>query len=131
MKYDVTLKGKVYEVVVEHGEAILVSVNDVQTSVPAAKPAVAASVASAAEVASTPAASSALSGETVSSPLPGVVISVAASVGTQVKKGQVVVIIEAMKMENEVIAPRDGKVSAMAVEKGTKVDTGAPLFSLE
>jgi glutaconyl-CoA decarboxylase len=128
MKYDVTLKGKVYEVVVERGEAILVSVNDVQTAAPIAAPVVAAPVMQPVSVA---ASGAALSGETVSSPLPGVVVSVAAKTGEQVKKGQAVVIIEAMKMENEIVAPRDGKVAAIAVDKGAKVDTGTPLFSLE
>ena len=125
MKYEVTLKGKVYEVVVERGEAILVDERAASLPVVSAPvintPAVAASAAPAAVT---------LSGEVVSAPLPGVVVNVGVNVGDKVKSGQTIMIIEAMKMENEISAPRDGTVSQIAVQKGSKVETGTPLLSL-
>ena len=70
------------------------------------------------------------SGEVVPAPLPGVVLAVKVSAGQAVKKGDVLCIIEAMKMENEVFAPRDGTVAQVAAVKGANVDTGAPLVVL-
>ncbi|MDR0818042.1 MAG: biotin/lipoyl-binding protein [Oscillospiraceae bacterium] len=129
MKYDVTLNGKVYEVLVERGDAILVSVNDVQTSAPVIAAAAAAPVA--AVSAPAVAVSGALKGEPVNSPLPGVVIRVLVKTGERVKGGQPLIVLEAMKMENEITAPRDGVVAQIAVDKGSKVETGSALLSLE
>jgi len=126
MTYDVTLNGKVYEVKVERGEAILVNVSDAAAPVAAAP----AAVAPVAAPVAAPAPSANLSGEVVSSPLPGTIIKVNVKVGDDVKKNQSLIVLEAMKMENEVVAPRDGKIAAIAVEKGAKVDTGSPLLSL-
>lgn len=128
MKYNVTLKGKVYEVEVERGEAILVSVNDVAPPV-----AVAAAPVAAAPVAAAPApapAGAALSGEVIKAPMPGTILKVNVNPGDSVKAGQVVLVLEAMKMENDIVAPRDGTVGQVAVAKGATVDTGAPLMSL-
>lgn len=128
MKYNVTLNSKVYEVEVERGEAILVSVQDVQVAAPVAAPVAAAPVAVAAAPA--PAAGAALTGEPVKAPMPGTILQVKVNVGDAVKAGQVVVVLEAMKMENEIPAPRDGTVSQILVSKGGSVDTGAPLLTL-
>ncbi|HIV21170.1 MAG TPA: biotin/lipoyl-binding protein, partial [Candidatus Scatomorpha stercorigallinarum] len=66
-------------------------------------------------------------GETVDSPLPGKVLSVAVSAGQAVKAGQVMLVIEAMKMENEILAPRDCTVKQLLVSAGTPVESGTPL----
>lgn len=127
MKYNVTLNNKIYEVEVERGEAILVNVLEAKAQAPAA----AAPVAAPAPVASAPApVAGALSGEPVTSPMPGAILKVNVNVGDSVKAGQVLVVLEAMKMENEIPAPRDGKVAQLLVSKGSTVDTGAPLLTL-
>jgi glutaconyl-CoA decarboxylase len=125
-KYNVTLNNKVYEVEVEKGEAILVNVADVQVAAPVA----AAPVAAAAPAAAAPAAGPALAGEAVKAPMPGTILAVKVAVGEAVKKDQVLVIMEAMKMEVEVKAPRDGSVAQIATSKGAAVETDAPLLSL-
>ncbi len=130
MKYNVTLKGKVYEVEVERGEAILVNVADVVAPAPVAAPAAMA----AAPVAAAPApaaAGAALTGEAINAPMPGTILQVKVAAGQAVKSGDVLVVLEAMKMENEIVAPRDGVVAQVAVSKGSTVDTGAPLLSLQ
>ncbi len=82
-------------------------------------------VAPAAPVAAAPAG-----GETVSAPMPGTILDVKAKAGDAVKSGQVLLILEAMKMENEIMAPRDGVVKAMNVAKGATVNTGDVLCVL-
>lgn len=119
MKYRVTLNDKVYEVEVEKGEAILVDEYDrMAPSAPAAAPAVSAAPAAAPAAAPVNAGASA-----VKAPLPGVVVAVKAQVGQAVKAGEAVVIIEAMKMENEIVAPCAGTVKQILVSKGSTVDT--------
>ena len=126
MKYKVTLKGKVYEVIVEKGEAILADEYDyVAPAAPAAVPVPAVPVA-AAPIAASPAAVAA--GTNVDAPLPGNVLNVKVSVGQAVKAGDVLVIIEAMKMENEVAAPCDGVVKQIVANKGAVVATGDTLL---
>ena len=126
MKYKVTLKGKVYEVIVEKGEAILADEYDyVAPAAPAAVPVPAAPVA-AAPAAAAPVAVTA--GTNVDAPLPGNVLNVKVSVGQAVKAGDVLVIIEAMKMENEVAAPCDGVVKQIVANKGAVVATGDTLL---
>ena len=127
MKYIVTLNGKNYEVNVEETEAIIESVTDVPVAVaapvvPVAAPVAAAPAAPVAEAA--PAAPVAAgNGEKVVAPMPGNIIDVKVSVGQAVKKGDVVIILEAMKMENEIVAPVDGTVKQILVQKGNTVDT--------
>ena len=94
-------------------------------AVTVAKPAAKAAAAPAVTVAKPAAASGA--GETVSSPLPGVILEVSVKVGDAVKKGQKVMVLEAMKMENVIEAPADGTVTAIKVDKGDSVLEGAPL----
>ena len=69
--------------------------------------------------------------ETVNSPMPGTIVSVNVSAGQNVKKGDVLVVLEAMKMENEIMAPRDAVVASVQVNKGDSVDSGTPLVSLQ
>lgn len=112
-KYKVNVNGNVYEVSLE-----LIDENDVKTApaAPAAQPAVSA-------------ASGA--GEQIKAPMPGNILAVNVSVGSQVKRGDVLMILEAMKMENEIMSPRDGKITAVNTSKGATVDSGAVLCVIE
>ena len=129
MKYKITLKGKTYEVEVERGEAMVLDEYEAKApvpSVPAAPVAVAAPVAAA--PAAAPAAPAAVAaGTSVDAPLPGNVFAIKVKEGDAVKAGDVLVVIEAMKMENDVCAPSDGTVKQIAVTKGQMVATGDPL----
>ena len=129
MKYKITLKGKTYEVLVEQGEAILEDEYDyVPPVAPVAAAPVAAPAAAPAPAAAAPAGGAVAAGTRVDSPLPGNVLDVKVSVGQAVKAGQVLVIIEAMKMENEVAAPCDGVVKQIVANKGAVVATGDALL---
>ena len=134
MKYKITLKGKTYEVEVEAGEAMLVA--EYEAYAPAA-PVAAAPVAAiaAAPVAAAPAAAPAAAaaiaaGEVIASPMPGNILRIETTQGASVKKGQILLILEAMKMENEIVAPHDGTIAQIVTTKGATVDTGAPLIVL-
>ena len=125
MKYKVTLNGKTYEVEVEHGKAVLLDEYEALAPAPAAA---APAPAPAAAPAPAPAAPvNIAAGETVNSPMPGNIIRVDVKQGDTVKAGQILVILEAMKMENEIVAPKDGTVAQVITSKGAVVDTGAPL----
>ena len=126
MKYKVTLNGRTYEVEVEAGKAMLLAEYEaVAPAAPAAAPAAAAPVAPAAAPAAAPVVTGA--GEAVNAPMPGNILKVNVTAGQAVKAGTVLVVLEAMKMENEIMAPKDGTVSQVLVQKGSTVDTGAPL----
>lgn len=117
MKYIVTLNGKNYEVEVEKTDAVITAVTDAAAPAPVAAPAPAAPAA--------PAASA--EGTKVNSPMPGTILSVSAAPGKAVKTGEVLMILEAMKMENEIVAPCDGTVKQILVQKGSTVETDAVL----
>ena len=68
--------------------------------------------------------------KTVSSPMPGTIVAVKVSVGDSVKKGDVLCVLESMKMENEIFAPQDGTVASVSVSQGTAVNAGDTLISL-
>ena len=129
MRYKVTLNNKVYEVEVEEASAMLVDEYEALAPVaPAAAPvAVAAPAAPVAAPASAPAPVAAAAGEQVTAPMPGTILKVNVTQGAAVKKGDILVVLEAMKMENEILAPKDGTVAQVAVSKGATVDTGALL----
>lgn len=119
-----------------NGTAYDVQVEELDGTAAAAAPAPAAPVAPKAAAPApkakpaakpTPAAGS----ETVSSPMPGTILTVNVKPGQAVKKGEVLVVLEAMKMENEIMASRDGVVASILVNKGDSVETGAPLVSLQ
>lgn len=129
MKYKITLNGKTYEVEVEKGEAIVAA--EYEAMAPAAPAPAAAPAAPAAAAPAAPAAPAvAVNGEVVPAPLPGAVVAIKVAAGDSVKKGQVLVVIEAMKMENEVMAPRDGVVAQVITAKGASVNSGDPLVTL-
>ena len=130
MKYKVRLNKKIYEVEVEKGEAILLDDQEAVAPAAAPAPAHAAKNVKAAPVAAQAPVGTAASASAVKSPLPGTVLDVKVSVGQTVKKGDVVMLIEAMKMENEINASKDGKITNVYVAKGAKVEQGSPLFDL-
>ncbi|MDO4741064.1 MAG: biotin/lipoyl-containing protein, partial [Eubacteriales bacterium] len=122
MKYKVSLNNKVYEVVVEKGQAIVMA--EYAATAPSAAPVVAAAPVAAAPVAAAPAAAAPVAagaGEPIPAPLPGTVVGIKCTVGQSVKKGDVLVLIEAMKMENEIVAPHDGVIGAIVASKGASV----------
>ncbi len=129
MKYKVTLNKRTYEVEVEAGEAMLIDEYEAYAPAPAAAPAAVVPVAAApaAAPAPAPAAASLAVGEVVKSPMPGNILKINVSQGQAVKEGDVLIVLEAMKMENEIVAPKAGSVAQIAVSKGQVVETGSPL----
>ena len=111
-KYRVNVNGTVYEVELEE---ITGAAPAAPVAAPAAAPAPAAPPAG---------------GENISSPMPGTILAVNVAAGDAVKKGDVLMILEAMKMENEIMAPCDGTVSSVAVTKGTAVESGTLLCTI-
>ena len=129
MKYKVTLNNRVYEVEVEAGKAMLLDEYEaVAPSAPAAAAPVAAAPVAAAPVAAAPAAPAITgAGDAVKAPMPGTILKVNVQNGQAVKEGDVLVVLEAMKMENEILAPKAGTITQVLVSKGSTVDTGAPM----
>lgn len=120
--YTITVNGTPYNVTVEEGTS----------SAPApvaAAPAPAAATAPAPQPKAAPAPQSA-GGISVDAPMPGNILDVKTSVGASVKAGEVLVILEAMKMENEIVAPQDGTVASVNVNKGDTVDAGQTIVTL-
>ena len=113
-KYRVTVNGTVYEVELE----------EITGAVPAAAPAPTA------EKPAAPAAPAG-EGERITSPMPGTILAVNVTPGQSVKKGDVLMILEAMKMENEIMCPRDGVVSSVQAAKGAAVESGTLLCVLQ
>ena len=132
MKYKVTLKGRTYEVEVEAGEAILLDEYEavVPTAAPVAAPAAAPAPVAAPAAAPAPAAAAPVAGDAVTAPMPGNILKVNVTPGQAVKEGDVLVVLEAMKMENEILAPKACTVKQVLVSKGSTVDTGATLVVL-
>ena len=128
MKYKVTLNNRVYEVEVEQGEAMLVDEYELKAPAAAAPAApVAAAPVAAAAPAAAPAGGALAAGEVIKSPMPGNILKILVSQGQQVKEGETLIILEAMKMENEIVATRAGSVAQIAVSKGQVVETDTPL----
>ena len=135
MKYKVTLNGRTYEVEVEAGKAMCVAEYEafVPAAAPAAAPVAAAPVAAPAAAPAAPApapAAAPVAGEAVTAPMPGNILKVAVTAGQAVKEGDLLLVLEAMKMENEIFAPKDGTVAQVLVSKGSTVDTGATMVVL-
>lgn len=133
MKYKVTLNGRTYEVEVEAGKAMLLDEYEAiaPTAAPVAAPAAAPAPVAAPAAAPAPAAAAApVAGEAVTAPMPGNILKVNVTEGQAVKEGDVLVVLEAMKMENEILAPKACTVKQVLVSKGATVDTGATLVVL-
>ncbi|WP_455493440.1 biotin/lipoyl-containing protein [Eubacterium sp.] len=121
--YTITVNGTPYNVTVEEGGA--------SASAPVASaPAPAAAPAAPAPQAAPKAAPSAAGSVKVDAPMPGNILDVKVSNGASVKAGQVLVILEAMKMENEIVAPQDGTVASINVNKGDTVEAGQTIITL-
>ncbi|MBE6942607.1 MAG: acetyl-CoA carboxylase biotin carboxyl carrier protein subunit [Ruminococcaceae bacterium] len=116
-KYRVTVNGTAYEIELE----------ELTGAVPAAAPAAAAPAAAPAA----PAAAAPANGEKITSPMPGTILAVNVTAGASVKKGDVLMVLEAMKMENEIMCPCDGTVASVNTSKGAAVETGALLCVIQ
>lgn len=132
MKYKVTLNGRTYEVEVEAGKAMLLDEYEAiaPAAAPVAAPVAAPAPAAAPAAAPAPAAAAPVAGEAVTAPMPGNILKVNVTAGQAVKEGDVLVVLEAMKMENEILAPKACTVKQVLVSKGATVDTGATLVVL-
>ena len=120
-QYTITVNGVAYDVTVEEKNGGVVSApKAVEKSAPAA----------AAPVASAPQAAAKEGNVAVSAPMPGKILAVKAKEGDSVKAGDVLLVLEAMKMENEILAPQDGVVASINVKVGDSVESGAKLASL-
>ena len=122
MKYTATLNGKQYEVELERIDAY--------EPMPRYGEAPAAAPAPVAAPAPAPAAAPAAGATTVEAPMPGKILNIKVSAGQAVKFGETVIVMEAMKMETEIVAPADGTVAQILVKAGDAVDTGAALVTL-
>ena len=123
-KFNITVNGVAYEVEVEEvaaGEASAPAAAALKAAPKAAAPAAKPAAPKAAPVAN---------GTKVNAPMPGTILDVKVAQGQAVKKGDVLLILEAMKMENEILAPQDGTVAQVAVSKGASVNSGDPLVVL-
>ena len=120
-RYNITVNGTAYDVAVEEitdGSA---------AQAPAAAP---KAVAPATAQAPKPAAGGAQGGVKITAPMPGTIVEVKAKVGDTVKNGTVIAVLEAMKMENDIVADRDGTIASINVNKGDSVSTGAVIATL-
>jgi len=129
----ITVNGTAYDVQVEElGSAVSAPVSApaaAESSVPVVSPAAAPTVTAAPATAVT--AEVPADAELIASPMPGTIVSVNVKPGQSIKKSDVLVVLEAMKMENEIMAPHDAVVVAVHVNKGDSVESGTPLVSLK
>ncbi len=126
--YTITVNGNIYDVTVEEG----VSTGAAPVAAPKAAPkaAPAAPKAAPAAPAAAPAASGAEGSVKVSAPMPGKILAVKVNAGQAVKKGDVILVLEAMKMENDIVAPQDGTIASLNAAVGDSVEAGATLATL-
>ena len=117
-RYNITVNGKAYDVAVE------------EVGGSAAVAPVAAAPVAAAPAAPAPAAAPVADGTKVTAPMPGTILDIKVAVGDTVKSGQAICVLEAMKMENEIMAPKSGKIVAVCTSQGASVNTGDALVSI-
>ena len=135
-KYNITVNGNTYEVIVEEADGSFTAPVYTPTPVaapvviPTAAPAPATPSAAPAKSAPAPAAPVAAGATKVTSPMPGTILDVKVSVGQSVKKGDVLCVLEAMKMENDIPASQDGVVVSVNVQKGASINAGDVLVTL-
>ncbi len=127
-KYTVTVNGQSYDVAVEETGTLAQVAHAPAAPVAAAAPAPAPVPAAAPASAAAPLPSA--GAQTVKAPMPGTVLGIKVTTGQAVRRGDVLLILEAMKMENEITAPSDGTVGAIRVQAGTAVNTGDPMIDL-
>ena len=128
-KYIVTINDTQYEVEVERGKASAAYIGTAPAPQVVAVPA--APAAAPAPQAAPAAAAPAGAGDPVSAPMPGKILDVRCQVGQAVKSGDVLFILEAMKMENEIFAGKDGTVTSVCTTQGASVDTGTVLATVQ
>ena len=129
MKYIVSINDKNYEVEVERGEATIVKTT--QAINVEIAPTTVTSVTPSAPVTTTATSVAVGDGEPIKAPLPGMILGIKVNVGALVKGGETLLILEAMKMENEIVAPRDGVITQIVASKGASVNTGDVLVVLK
>ena len=117
-KYTITVNGVAYDVTVEEGGSVASAPKAAAPAAPAAAPSPAAAPAGA------------QGSVKVESPMPGKILAVKKNVGDAVKSGDVILVLEAMKMENDIVAPQDGTVASINVSVGDSVESGATLATL-
>ena len=128
-KFKINVNGVAYDVEVEEVKSTSSSMP--QTTAPVAQSTPAVETATPAPTAAVEAAPVVSGAETVDAPMPGTILSIATQAGAQVKAGDVLLVLEAKKMENEIVAPRDGEVAAVHVNVSAVVDAGQALVSLK
>jgi biotin carboxyl carrier protein len=124
MIYEVTINNKKYEVEVENGQAAILETKEVAAPQAVSAPSAVAAPVTAPIVQPTLVNVNAAGGEVIKAPMPGNILDIKVSIGSRVKKGDVLFILEAMKMENEIVAPKDGTVAKIQTVKGSTVNTG-------
>lgn len=129
-RFNVTVNGKAYDVAVEEIAAGSAPAAATPVPVAASVPASAPAAASAPAPVAAPAAAAPAGASKVESPMPGTILDVKVTVGQSVEANQVVVVLEAMKMENDIVTPKAGTVAAIHVKKGDSVNTGTLLVSI-
>jgi biotin carboxyl carrier protein len=129
MIYVVNINNKEYEVEVEKGQANLLKTTDVVAPTPISKSIPVDSQPVPVSAPATPVSN--LAGDAINAPMPGTVLDIRVKVGEKVKRGQILIILEAMKMENEIFAPGDGVVTQISVTKGATVATNDTLLKIQ